>query len=152
MAALLKVSHPKRLTINPYLYFSILLFFTRKFPQVISGSMIMVTRETIGNTAAFRPRVTTWAWSVPQLRFILGQTTGCPPLRCCGFLLYGQNVWPLGFQDVEQLANELPNLVDYYLVPYDKWNHLDFIWATDVYELLYKQVLKIIQQHWKEQV
>jgi hypothetical protein len=46
------------------------------------------------------------------------------------------------FQDVLRLTSVLPNLVRNYLVPYELWNHLDFLWGKDAYKILYPEVLR----------
>lgn len=51
------------------------------------------------------------------------------------------------FQDVEQLHHELPHAVYKYLVPLEKFNHLDFLWAIDIRELLYDRVLEIMSRY-----
>lgn len=48
------------------------------------------------------------------------------------------------FQDVDELADRLPNLVEKKLVPYENWNHIDFIWAIDVVEYVYNDVVNLI--------
>ena len=36
----------------------------------------------------------------------------------------------------------LPNLFDNYTVPYERWNHVDFLWAKDIDTLLHPRVLR----------
>ena len=45
-------------------------------------------------------------------------------------------------QDVIKITSEVPNLVISYEVPYEKFNHMDFLYAIDVGTLLYEEVLK----------
>ena len=40
-------------------------------------------------------------------------------------------------QDYERTLSELPNLFDNYTVPYERWNHVDFLWAKDIDTLLH---------------
>jgi len=47
-------------------------------------------------------------------------------------------------QDVDQLEKELGNPLGKFLVPYKKFNHLDFMWAKDVKELLYNKILNLM--------
>jgi hypothetical protein len=42
---------------------------------------------------------------------------------------------------VVRLTTKLPNLVSDYLVPFDMWNHLDYLWGIDADTLLYPEVL-----------
>lgn len=48
----------------------------------------------------------------------------------------------LFFQDVEHLRDELPNVVKSHLVNYEKWNHLDYLWAIEVNKYLYNNLVK----------
>ncbi|XP_017770538.1 PREDICTED: uncharacterized protein LOC108558213, partial [Nicrophorus vespilloides] len=56
-------------------------------------------------------------------------------------LHYGQNDWMASVIDVERLKDELPNVVTVNKIAYEKFNHLDFLWANDVNELLYNDLL-----------
>ena len=46
------------------------------------------------------------------------------------------------FQDVDRLTSRLPNLVRNYLVPFEEWNHLDFLWGNDAKNILYPEILR----------
>lgn len=56
-------------------------------------------------------------------------------------LYYGDNDWMANTTDVLQLSRELRNLVDLYEIPFSKFNHLDFLWAIQAPELVYKRIL-----------
>ena len=45
-----------------------------------------------------------------------------------------------------RLTAQLPNLIQSYRVPWDKWNHVDYINAKDADTLLYPQVLKNMEK------
>ena len=45
-------------------------------------------------------------------------------------------------QDVFKLTSQLPNLVESYRVPWDKWNHEDYVQAIDADEILYPEILR----------
>lgn len=45
------------------------------------------------------------------------------------------------FQDVERLLRDLPKVISVYKVPHNKFNHLDFVWATDIKPLLYDNII-----------
>ncbi|KAJ8707871.1 hypothetical protein PYW07_011548 [Mythimna separata] len=47
--------------------------------------------------------------------------------------------------DVVRLVNRLPNVVGFYKVPLKQFNHVDFILAKDVKELLYNKVLSELE-------
>lgn len=40
----------------------------------------------------------------------------------------------------------LPDILDLYRVPFPKFNHLDFVWGEDVFELVYKRLLEIMKK------
>jgi hypothetical protein len=44
-------------------------------------------------------------------------------------------------QDVRHLASKLKGEVELIRVPFPKFNHIDFMWAKDVYELVYESVI-----------
>ena len=58
---------------------------------------------------------------------------------------YFKSVNPTSYvlQDVLEFGNSLPNIRrSPYLIPLDKFSHLDFFLAVDVKSLLYDQILK----------
>ncbi|GAB0092453.1 Lipase [Sergentomyia squamirostris] len=57
---------------------------------------------------------------------------------------YSKNDWISVIKDVEKLTQKLPNVVGDYLVPFPKFNHLDFIYAKDVKFLLYDKVIELV--------
>jgi lysosomal acid lipase/cholesteryl ester hydrolase len=62
-------------------------------------------------------------------------------------LHYGQNDWLVGLEDAFRLRDELPNLAADNMIAYEKFNHLDFLWATDVIELLYNDVIAVMENY-----
>lgn len=48
------------------------------------------------------------------------------------------------FKDVAWLAKRLGNLQGFYRVNLTAFNHLDFLWATDVDNLLYNRILQLL--------
>ncbi|KAJ0182199.1 hypothetical protein K1T71_001568 [Dendrolimus kikuchii] len=62
-------------------------------------------------------------------------------------LYYGDNDWLSVYDDIVNLINGLPNIIKVYRVPYDKFNHGDFMWAKDVKTLLYDDVLTVMQKY-----
>ncbi|KAI5638517.1 alpha/beta hydrolase fold domain-containing protein [Phthorimaea operculella] len=57
------------------------------------------------------------------------------------------NDWASVYEDVLILKNNLQNVVEFYEVPFDKWAHLDYIWAKDVKALVYDKLLELIQKY-----
>lgn len=60
-------------------------------------------------------------------------------------LHYSANDWLAAVEDVEQLHQALPNAIGKFLVPDPQFNHLDFSWAIDVEELLFKRVFNLMR-------
>lgn len=59
-------------------------------------------------------------------------------------LFCGNNDWLSSPIDVMQLSNELPEKPIIYKVPFAKFNHIDFLWAIDAFELVYKKLLDML--------
>ena len=45
-------------------------------------------------------------------------------------------------QDVDRVKSELPNVVLDYEVPYEKFNHLDFLYAMNAKSVVYDKLLQ----------
>ncbi|XP_014285231.1 lipase 3 [Halyomorpha halys] len=61
-------------------------------------------------------------------------------------LHYSQNDWVSGIQDVLKLKSKLAQAEDI-VVPFYYFNHLDFMWAKNVWSLLYQPMLDVIQEY-----
>lgn len=63
-------------------------------------------------------------------------------------LFYAQNDWLAGYQDVKKLYSALPahSSKMLYKVPFDNFNHVDFLWGIDAPELVYKKIFEIMEQ------
>ncbi|XP_011696550.1 PREDICTED: lipase 3-like [Wasmannia auropunctata] len=59
-------------------------------------------------------------------------------------LHYGTNDWLVNVNDVEELYKNLGNPFGKFRVPHEQWNHLDFMWAKDVKELLYDKIISLM--------
>ncbi|KAL5288763.1 hypothetical protein ACFFRR_009149 [Megaselia abdita] len=60
-------------------------------------------------------------------------------------LHYSQNDWLAEQKDVEHLYETLPNTVGKYMVGFERFNHLDFVWAIDAKKMLYDKLTKMIE-------
>jgi len=49
-------------------------------------------------------------------------------------------------------VSRLPDIFDDYEVPYENWNHLDYLYAIDAYTLVYPQLLANMERAQKELV
>lgn len=63
------------------------------------------------------------------------------------YLYYGPNDLFVSERDLFKFAKQLPNYKSAYRVPYDKFNHLDYIWAKNANELLYPLLLETIYKY-----
>nr|XP_036229907.1 lipase 3-like [Bactrocera oleae] len=61
-------------------------------------------------------------------------------------LYYSMNDMLVSTTGVDHLARELPDVIDKYLVPMEKFNHLDFLWAIDVKSLVYNRLVRNIRR------
>lgn len=59
-------------------------------------------------------------------------------------LYYANNDWLSSVTDTRHLSKDLRTLVDLYEIPYSKFNHLDFLWAVQAPELVYKRLLRTL--------
>ncbi|KAJ3639987.1 hypothetical protein Zmor_003313 [Zophobas morio] len=60
---------------------------------------------------------------------------------------YGKNDVLVNYTDVQIFISDLPTVANDYLVPFDLFNHFDFMYATDVVDLLYVELIKVMQQY-----
>lgn len=59
-------------------------------------------------------------------------------------LFFCEEDWLADPKDVDRLYKRLGNVVDLYKVPFEQFNHADFLIAKDVKTLVYKRVLKVL--------
>ncbi|KAL7294167.1 hypothetical protein TKK_0012190 [Trichogramma kaykai] len=62
------------------------------------------------------------------------------------FLYHSKNDWLSSVSDVKRLSNVLPNLQKKFLVSYEYFNHIDFLWSKHVKELVYDKIIKDMSQ------
>jgi hypothetical protein len=63
------------------------------------------------------------------------------------YLYYADNDWMAAVEDVNELAGKLGNVVKKIRIPYEKFNHLDFLYASDADSLLYRKIIENIKEH-----
>jgi len=59
---------------------------------------------------------------------------------------WGDNDWLAQPPDVLRLTAQLPNLVESYEVPFNGWNHLDFVYGIDANTLVYPELFKNMEK------
>lgn len=62
-------------------------------------------------------------------------------------IYYGNNDDINNIENVYELRDVLPNIIRDYLVPFDQFNHLDFIWAKDVKSLVNNDVVDVLNKY-----
>lgn len=60
-------------------------------------------------------------------------------------LHYGRNDLLAAVEDVLRLGSDLPNLIGLFPVSHPKFNHLDFVWARNIRELLYERIVLLMR-------
>ncbi|KAH8255137.1 hypothetical protein KR038_010534, partial [Drosophila bunnanda] len=60
------------------------------------------------------------------------------------FVYYSTNDLLCHPHDVEAMCDDLGNVTGKYLVPQKEFNHMDFLWATDVRKMLYRRMLQVL--------
>ncbi|XP_069680504.1 lipase 3-like [Periplaneta americana] len=61
-------------------------------------------------------------------------------------LHYADNDWLASPVDVKLFAEKLKTKVNFIRVPLATFNHVDFVWAKDLYKLLYESIIKTINK------
>lgn len=61
-------------------------------------------------------------------------------------LFYSSYDWLASTTDVQRLGKQLPNVVKWKLIAYEKFTHLDFVIARDVRKLVYDEVLELMKK------
>ncbi|XP_011565022.3 lipase 3 [Plutella xylostella] len=65
-------------------------------------------------------------------------------------LLSAKNDWLAGDIDVARLFSKLANPIEHYEVPYDEFNHIDFLYAIDAPALVYDKLLRMLEDRINE--
>nr|XP_023015679.1 lipase 1-like [Leptinotarsa decemlineata] len=65
-------------------------------------------------------------------------------------LYYAQNDFYVAIEDVERLASEMPNVVKKKVMEFEKFNHVDFIMAKHIDELLNNEVVEFMREYLSE--
>ncbi|XP_053618640.1 lipase 1-like [Plodia interpunctella] len=62
-------------------------------------------------------------------------------------LIYGQHDGMVDPKDARWLASKLPNLVEAYLVPDKKWNHIDFAYSKHVPKMIFPKIQEYLLKY-----
>lgn len=60
-------------------------------------------------------------------------------------LYYALNDWLADLKDVQKLIDQLPNIIGKYEIKHPKFNHMDFLFATDAKKLVYEHVIEVMK-------
>lgn len=61
-------------------------------------------------------------------------------------LFHARNDWIADTEDVMTLYGQLPN-ASRVLIPWSRFNHMDFLWAIDVWKLVYEPMINILKHY-----
>lgn len=61
-------------------------------------------------------------------------------------LLAGRNDQISTLKDVELLGSRLPNVVEFKILQYKKFNHIDGVWGRNMYKYLFPEILKVLEK------
>ncbi|CAG9119593.1 unnamed protein product [Plutella xylostella] len=59
-------------------------------------------------------------------------------------LLRGEGDFLVSMQDVDTLYSQLPNVIDYYVMPEKDWSHFDFVWGKRIPDQLLPKVFEYL--------
>jgi len=62
-------------------------------------------------------------------------------------LFWGDNDWLAQAEDLFKIMTQVPNVVENYQIPWEGWNHLDFLYAIDVDKYSNNHLLEVLEQH-----
>ncbi|XP_028159363.1 lipase 1-like [Ostrinia furnacalis] len=64
-------------------------------------------------------------------------------------LFMGSNDYLASVPDAERLRDDLPNVVHYQVMPYEDFNHIDFVWGREMPTNLYPYLMPVIEKYMK---
>ncbi|XP_068140647.1 lipase 3 [Drosophila tropicalis] len=67
-------------------------------------------------------------------------------IHSCVHMYYSDNDYMSAVEDVEYLASQLP-CADLYRIPFDDWNHYDFLWSNNVKEVINNRIIDQIHRY-----
>ncbi|XP_025420148.1 lipase 3-like [Sipha flava] len=67
-------------------------------------------------------------------------------------LYHAENDWLSTMKDVNVLAQRLPNVVENKVMPYPEFNHLDFLWASDIKNIVYDDLIVFMKKYERKYV
>uniref|UniRef100_A0A1L8DPY2 Lipase n=2 Tax=Nyssomyia neivai TaxID=330878 RepID=A0A1L8DPY2_9DIPT len=100
--------------------------------EVKSGNFAQYDHGTVGNLKRYG--------SINPPSYELSKVTA--PVT----IYYAQNDWLSSIEDVEHLAQKLPNVSGKFLISAPKFSHYDFLWGTDVKQQVYDKVMKVLNK------
>lgn len=67
-------------------------------------------------------------------------------IKTCVHMYYSDNDYMSAVEDVEYLATLLP-CAELHHIPYTDWNHYDFLWSTNVKEVINDRIIERVQRY-----
>ncbi|EDW37268.1 GL25626 [Drosophila persimilis] len=67
-------------------------------------------------------------------------------INSCVHMYYSDNDYMSAVEDVEYLASLLP-CAELYRIPYSDWNHYDFLWSTNVKEVINNRIIDKMERY-----
>lgn len=58
---------------------------------------------------------------------------------------YAEGDWMTVVEDIKILVEALPNVVKQYIIPHERFNHVDFIFGKDAPKLVYDEIVKTMK-------
>lgn len=68
-------------------------------------------------------------------------------VTCPVALFYAMNDWLTSASATERFMKRVPNIVEFYHVPFPAFEHFDFLWAKNVKELVNKEVIYLAKKY-----
>ncbi|RZB39132.1 hypothetical protein BDFB_012824 [Asbolus verrucosus] len=62
-------------------------------------------------------------------------------------LYYANNDGIIAVENEQTLISMVPNVANDYLVPYELFRHVDFIFAKDIIELVYNELMSVMEKY-----
>ncbi|XP_041979238.1 lipase 1-like [Aricia agestis] len=122
------------------------------FPTVVRHYPTSTSRKNLLHSALLSLRKSFSQYDYGPLNLDLYNSTRPPryELRNVAMpiaLLVGQNDGLSAVKDVEALRDSLPNVVEYVVLPYERFNHVDAVWGRHMNKYLFPYIDRVLQKY-----